>query len=149
MADTRIQLEVENWIRTQWLPQKYCQAFKPCRLRLNTGGFFDFDAVSVDGLVVANISTSSSLTSSGNNAVAKIQKLRADMLFLLMAPARTRLIVLSEQDMFDLCVKEKKNGRVPVEIEFDHAEIPDYFKRLLIKAKRLASDEVTPKKASI
>lgn len=144
MADTRIQLEIENWIRTKWLPQKYHQEFKARSLRLNNGGTFNFDAVSADGLVVANISTSGSLTSGGKNASAKIQKLRSDMLFLIMVPTKTRLIVLSEKDMLELCLREKKKGRVPNEIEFLHAEIPEYLVRMLVDAKRIAAQEVTP-----
>jgi hypothetical protein len=147
MADSRIQLEIENWIRMQWLPPKYGQPFIPCRLRLNTGGFFDFDAVSSDGLIVANISTSSALTARNKPGIAKMQKLRSDILFLLMVEAKTRLIILSEKDMFDQCLREKKAGRIPQEIEFVNAEIPESLKDRLTEAKLIASQEVTPVKS--
>lgn len=146
MADSRIQLEIENWIRMKCLPQQFGQPFTPHRLKLISGGYFNFDAVSADGSIVANISTSSSKTAGGNQAAAKIQKLRADMLFLTLIPAKTHLIVLSEEDMFALCLKEKKSGRVPEEIEFILAVIPDDLKNLLAEAKRIAAREVTPEK---
>lgn len=146
MADSRIQLEIENWVRTYWLPEKHGQKFTPSRLALSTGGKFDFDAVSADGSIVANISTSSALTARNKPGVAKIQKLRADMLFLLMVEAKTRLIILTEIDMYDRCLREKAAGRIPHQIEFVHAEIPDDLKNRLLAAKQIASQEVTPKK---
>ena len=72
MADTRVQLEVEDWVRREWLPLKYNQKFSRERLRLTAGGVFDFDAVSSDNTIVANISTSSGITSGGRNPAAKI-----------------------------------------------------------------------------
>src|SRR3989344_9497502 len=103
MADTRIQLEVEDWIRREWLPQKYGQSFRRERLRLDAGGFFDFDAVSADNFIVISISTSSASTAGGKGGAGKLQKLRADMLFLGMAEAQKRIIVLTERDMYQLC----------------------------------------------
>jgi len=68
------------------------------------------------------------------------------MLFLLMVQADKRIIILSEKDMCDYLIKEKDNGRVPLEIEFVHAPIPEDLKKLLIAAKMIASQEVSPKK---
>ncbi len=134
MADSSIQLEIEKWIRTNWLPQKYGQPFNPRQLKLKPGGGFIFDAVSEDGAIVALISTSSARTAGGKFGAGKMQKLRADMLFLLLAPAQMRLIVLSEPDMFKLCRQEKKVGRVPEEIEFVLAEIPEELRQRLAGA---------------
>ena len=145
MADTRVQLEVEDWVRREWLPTKFNQQFRRERLRLSAGGVFDFDAVSSDNTIVANISTSSGITSGGKNPSGKIQKLRADMLFLLMVKAEKRLIVLTEKGMYDLCLKEKSNGRVPLEIEFVLVEIPEMLAASLHNAKSIASKEVSPR----
>jgi len=146
MADSRIQLEIEKWVRTYWLPEKYAQEFTPRSLTLSPGGKFDFDAVSSDGSIVGNISTSSALTARNKPGVAKMQKLRADMLFLLMVEAKTRLIILTERDMYDRCLREKEAGRIPQEIKFIHVEIPDDLKRRLTESKLIASQEVTPVK---
>jgi len=143
MADTRVQLEAEDWVRCEWLPRQFNQQFRRERLRLTAGGVFDFDAVSADDSIVANISTSSGVTAGGKNPAAKIQKLRADMLFLLMIQAKKRLIILTEKDMYELCRKEKVNGRVPNEIDFLLAELPDALAAALREAKRKASDEVS------
>ena len=82
MADTRIQLEVEDWVRRNWMASHFGMKFSRERLPIRSGGVFDFDAVSEDRSVVATISTSGSKTSGGKHAVGKILKLRSDMLFL-------------------------------------------------------------------
>lgn len=148
MADSTIQVTIEKWVRENWLPAHYDgQVFRKLHVELNTEarGKFEFDAVSQDKSIIANISTSNATTSGGNPASAKMQKLRSDMLFLLMASARKKLVVLTEQDMFDLCEKEKSNGRIPDEIEFVYANgMPENLQKLLIEAKRIAAREVTP-----
>jgi len=125
MADTRVQLEVEDWVRRNWMPTEYGSNFSRERLPLRSGGVFDFDAVSNDHSIVATISTSGSKTSGGKNAVGKLLKLRSDMLFLTLVEAKRRMIVLTEQDMYEQCKKEVAGGRVPKEIEFACAAIPD------------------------
>lgn len=144
MANSRYQLEVEQYLRVQYLPKKFGQDFHPARLMLSTGGTFDFDAVRVDGNVVVNISTSTGRTASGNFASGKVQKIRADMLFLLMAQARQRIILLTEEDMYQIFLSEKEKGRVPQKIEFLRAEIPAEIADPLKVARKLASDEVSP-----
>lgn len=100
MADTRAQLEVEDWIREKWMPRQFACAFYRNRLLLTCGGVFDFDAVSQDRKIAACISRSGGKTATGKHAVGKVLKLRSDMLFLLLAkePER-RIIVLTEPDM--------------------------------------------------
>lgn len=144
MADSRVQLQVEDWVRREWLPGQFNQYFRRERLCLTAGGFFDFDAVSVDNTIVANISTGSGITAGGKSPAGKLQKLRADMMFLLMAQATKRLIVLTEKDMYELCRKEKLNGRVPEEIDFLLAELPVVLAMALKEAKKKASAEVSP-----
>lgn len=111
------------------------------RMSLRSGGVFDFDAVSEDHSIVATISTSGSRTSAGKYAVGKMLKLRSDMLFLTMVAAKRRVIVLTERDMCDQCEHEATGGRVPPEIEFACATIPDELRTRLIAARRRASEE--------
>lgn len=144
MADSRIQLEIEDWIRMQWLPVKFGQRFEMRHFRLKTGGFFDFDAVSVDEKIVANISTGGAFTARNKLGSGKMNKLRSDMLFLLMAEAETRLIVLTEEDMYRRWQNEKVNGRTPPEIQFVLVDLPEELRQKLLRAKKIASDEVTP-----
>jgi|SRR5579859_624351 len=145
MADTRVQLEVEDWVRKNWMPTAYGKKFRRERLKLRSGGMFDFDAVCEDDEIIATISTSSALTSGGRHGVGKMMKLRSDMLFLVMAAAERRIVVLTEPDMYQRCLAEAKSGRVPPEIEFALAEIPDDLRSKLSKAKDESSKEVSPK----
>lgn len=111
LADTRIQLEVEDWVRRNCMPTHFGKRFSRERLPLRSGGVFDFDAVSDDHSIVATISTSGAKTRGGKHAVGKILKLRSDMLFLAMAEASRRVIVLTERDMFEQCGREAAGGR--------------------------------------
>src|SRR5258708_3885581 len=141
MADTRVQLEVEDWVRRHWMAPHFSMKFSRERLPLRSGGVFDFDAVSEDQSVVATISTSGAKTSGGKNAVGKILKLRSDILFLTMVQAKRRIVILTERDMCDQCEKEAAGGRVPPEIEFVCAIIPDELRVRLVTARLKASGE--------
>jgi hypothetical protein len=145
MADTRVQVEVEDWVRKEWMSGQFGCVFYRERLSLTSGGVFDFDAVSQDRRIAACISTSGGKTASGKNAVGKLLKLRSDMLFLLLAKEpEKRIIVLTEPDMFEVCAKEKAGGRVPQQIEFVLADLPDELRKKLTQARKNASKEVSP-----
>jgi hypothetical protein len=125
---------------------KFGQTFRRERVRLSSGGVFDFDAVSTDDTVVASISTSGGKTSSGKLGVGKLHKLRSDMLFLMLAEAKRRLMILTEPDMLELCEKERQGGRVPPGIEYFLAELPHDLARRLRDARDVASREVQPRR---
>jgi hypothetical protein len=147
MADTRVQLEIEDWVREFWMAERFGRPFFRNRIKLSSGGYFDFDAVSEDKTIAACISTSGAQTSSGKNAVGKMMKLRSDMLFLMMAEGLTqRLMILTDETMHVCCEKEMRGGRVPREITFVHAEIPEALRTKLLSARQLAAREVMPEK---
>ena len=146
MADTRVQVEVEDWVRREWMPLKFGQRFRRERVSLSSGGVFDFDAVSEDDTIVASISTSGAATSGGRLGVGKLMKMRSDMLFLLLATAERRVMVLTEEDMYQACLKERDNGRVPPNIEFLRADIPPDLQERLAHSRSIASSEVQPRK---
>jgi hypothetical protein len=68
-------------------------------------------------------------------------KIRSDMLFLTMVQAKQRIVVLTEQDMYEQCLKEEEGGRVPQEIEFAHAPLPEKLNARLMTARQKASVE--------
>lgn len=145
MADTRVQLEVEDWVRQQWMPQHFGVSFYRERLKIRSGGVFDFDAVSADKSIVATISTSGARTSGGKYAVGKILKIRSDILFLTMVDAKCRVMVLTERDMYERCLKEAQGGRVPPEIEFAFAPLCTEINTRLLAARQACSIEITGK----
>ena len=117
VADTRCQVECEDWIRREWMPTVFGQPFYRERVQLTSGGVFDFDAVSADRTIIASISTSGSRTAPGKHATGKMMKLRSDILYLLMTNAARRLVILCEKDMYERCKREVGAGRLPKEIE--------------------------------
>jgi len=141
LADTRVQLEVEDWVRREWMPNRLGVRFSRERVALSSGGVFDADAVSLDSKIVATISTSGAKTSGGKYAVGKMLKIRSDMFFLLLAQAERRLVILTERDMYDQCLKEVAGGRIPKSIEFLHAELPSELEARPVASRTTASGE--------
>lgn len=145
MADTRVQVEVEDWVRRQWLPSQLNQQFFRERVQLSSGGVFDYDAVSADKRTIVSISTSGSIMSSGRQGTGKMHKIRADMFFMLLTQNVDRkIMVFTEKDMFERCMAEVAAGRAPKEIEFMYAEIPDVLKVKLVESRDKAAREVKP-----
>lgn len=143
MADTRVQIEVEDWVRRNWLSRKYGQEFHRERVALEWGGVFDFDAVTSDQSIIAAISTSAGKTASGRLAVGQLMKMRSDVLFLLHAKTQRRVMVFTEPDMFQVAQQEREAGRLPDSVEFTRAEIPLELEIRLREARKKASEEVT------
>lgn len=149
MADTRVQTEVEDWVRDTWLQKEFGQAFYRKRLKLSAGGVFDFDGVSADETIIASISTSRAVTSGGKTGVGKLHKLRSDMLFLVMVETVSkRLIVVTEDDMLELLRREQRSGRVPSSVQFLRAEVPMELDLRLRASREVASEEVRPRRSS-
>jgi len=123
------------------MPLRFGQQFFRERVRLSSGGVCDFDAVSGDREIAAAISTGGALTAGGKYAVGKMMKIRADMYFLLLAVVERRLVILTEKDMYERCKQDAQAGRVPVSIEFMHAEIPAELEAKLRDSRGRASDE--------
>jgi hypothetical protein len=145
MANTKAQVEAERWIVTEYLPMQFNQQFKEKPTDLTWGGKFKFDAVSKDGKIIANISTSTARTAQGKQAIGKFQKIKSDTLYLLHANSATkRLQIFTEKDMREHFIREKESGRFPPEVDLIHVELPDKLKQKLQKARQLASKEVTP-----
>ena len=147
MAETKTQLEIEDWIQREWLSGKFRQRFIKDTVRLTSGGMFEFDAVSVDESIVACISTSGLTTSGGKPGSGKRHKIRSDLFFLLLTPSsKQRLMVFTEQDMYEFWLKEQKNGRVPRDIQFLIAAIPMELREKLSHAKAKSAEEVSGKR---
>jgi hypothetical protein len=147
MASSRIQLVVEAWLRENWMPGRFGQAFYSKRLMLTTGGHFNFDAVSQDEAIVASISTSAAKTATGKPGSGKLLKLRSDMLFLLLVSGpKRKFIILTDETMHATCLAEANRKRVPMGVEFLLAEIPSALQEHLVKARAVAAKEVTGEK---
>ncbi len=71
-----------------------------------------------------------------------MNKIRSDILFLLLAKADRKLVVFTERDMYEWWNREDARGRVPGGIEFKLVEIPEDLRAKLEKAQREASREM-------
>jgi hypothetical protein len=124
MADSTIALkDVENWIRREFLPQKYHQAFAKRKLGVQSGGEFECDAVSEDGKIVCFISTSVSTTAGENPGLGKIREVAFWAVSLSEKPD-TIVFACTEKSMVELIKKEQALGR-----------FPKHIKLLLVKVK--------------
>jgi hypothetical protein len=144
MADSRCQPDVEVWIREVWLPERFGQAFAKKRLRLQSGGLFEFDAVSADDRVAVSISACGGVTTGGNKATSKMHKIRSDILFLLLADVAQRIVVFSCPKMHALCEAELRGGRLPGTAEILLAQLPAEMEAALASARLVAAREVSP-----
>ena len=129
----------------------YGQPFSKRKLRLAWGGLFEFDGVSTDGKIVVCVSTSISRTASGGQAVGKIQKIRADTLYLLnVLDAELRVLAFTDRGMMEYFQSESRAGRFPPnsEVELRFVPLPKSLSERLHEATQRASIEVSPRVAS-
>ena len=144
MADSKSHRSAEVWVRENWLPITFAQAFTKRRLDLISGGQFEFDGVSADRTVAVCVSTNGGVRATGGKASTKLHKIRSDALFLLLATVERRVIVLTDRAMFDLCLVEVKNGRFPLNVELLLADLPPEINADLAASRALAAAEVMP-----
>ncbi|HEX8694696.1 MAG TPA: hypothetical protein VF746_19885 [Longimicrobium sp.] len=145
MADTTYQRDIERWVRDVWLTAKFAQSFDRRDVPLGDCGKYRFAAVSEDREIIALISTSESKMASGKRGVGKMLRIRAGVLFLIMARAHQRLVLLTERDMYEACLREKDRCRFPDNVEFHHVPLPPDLVEQLNRGRRRSSDEVRPR----
>jgi len=134
MADSTIATkEVENWIRSEFLPKKYHQAFAKRKLGVQSGGEFECDAVSEDGKIVCLISTSPGKTTDGKSDADVLGKIREKALWTISLNEKPETIVfaITDKSMVELIKQEKENGRFPKHIKTLLVKLPaDLEKKL-------------------
>ena len=120
MADSSIATkEVENWIRSEFLSNKYHQAFAKRKLGVQSGAEIEFDAVSEDGTIICIISTSPVKTADGQFDPDALANVREKTLWTISLNEKPETIVFAGTDksMLELVKKEKDNGRFPKQIK--------------------------------
>ena len=146
MADSTIALkDVENWIRNEFLPKKYYQAFSKQKLGVQSGGEFECDAVSEDGKIVCFISTSPSKTTVGKSDVDALGKIRENALWALSLNEKPETIVFAftDKSMVELIKQEKENERFPKTIKTLWVKLPTELEKKLAEMKKKAAEEVS------
>ena len=118
--------DVENWIRSEFLPKKYHQAFAKRKLGVQSGGEFECDAVSEDGKIVCFISTSPVKTADGQFDTGALANVREKALWTISLNEKPETIVFActDKSMLELVKKEKENGRFPKQIKTLLVKLP-------------------------
>jgi hypothetical protein len=120
MANTsKATKDVEDWIRNEFLPKKYHQAFAKRKLGVQSGAEIEFDAVSEDGTIVCIISTSPVKTADGQFDTGVLANVREKALWTISLNEKPETIVFvcTDKSMLELVKKEKDNGRFPKQIK--------------------------------
>jgi hypothetical protein len=112
--------EVEKFVRAE-LAKNYRQPFTKKFLALQPGGKHEFDAVSEDGSIVASIKAHSGLTSGGK--LPSILACIAELYYLTLADAPTRLLVLTNPQFFEI-FKRKTLGAVTGGVSIELIPLP-------------------------
>jgi hypothetical protein len=144
MADSSIATkDVENWIRSEFLPKKYHQAFAKRKLGVQSGGEFECDAVSEDGNIVCFISTSSSKTAGEKPGADTLAKIRKDAFWAGSLSEKPQEIVFAftDKSMVELIKQEKENGRFPKHIKTLLVKLPAELEAKLADMKKKAAEE--------
>ncbi len=143
MANTSAQKRAAEWVRNNWLNDRFGKPFEKKAYRLDTGAEIKFSAVNQEGDIIAFISTSTPLVPNGSIGSGKMSKIRADALFLSMLKGDLqRLLIYTDQNMANLVEGEHRAGRLPKNISVLHAPLPDNIQHEVSTSRMKASQEL-------
>lgn len=143
MANTRLLTEqVEHFVR-ETLANEHGQPFGKRMLPLPSGGRHEFDAVSADGMVVASVKSSSGRTASGRHPAGKVNSAVAELYFLSLVPAPTRLLILTTPAFHDIFMRAMV-GKIASGIQVVLVTLPASLQQQVNRVQQQASLEVTP-----
>ncbi len=102
VAEREVRIKLEDAFRVPFTSE---------RLVLSTGGDHEFDAVSQDKQVVCSIKTHSGITSGGKNPAAKVQSAVAELYYLSLVDAPTRVLVLTDPQFYSIMKSQIEDKR--------------------------------------
>lgn len=143
MADTTyLRYAVEPYIRER-LAERFKQSFAPKPVHLITGGKHEFDAVSADDSIIVGIKAASGMTSGGRVPSGKLNNAIAELYYLSLVAAPTRILVLTTPTFYALMIKKVKGALAPG-IAIECIELPNEMQIEVDKVVKAASAEVSP-----
>lgn len=141
MADTTyLKYAVEEYVRGR-LAEEYGVPFASRILTLSTGGTHEFDAVSEDGAVVTSIKAAGGKTSGGRLPSGKVKSAVAELYYLCLVPAPTRMLVLVSREFHEI-LSRCLEGRLAPGIALKLIELPEEMQSEVDRIRRVASLEV-------
>ena len=144
MADTRyIRVKVEPYLR-RWLSKK-CRGmqFFETKIKLSTGGYHKFDAVTKDVAIIAAFVCNRAKTATGKENTGGVRKALNDLQFLNLLPAFIRrFFVFTDKEFLRLI--RKRGRRVGTRgIKFLHCKLPENLASGLESVLNLSRREQT------
>jgi hypothetical protein len=147
MANTAyLRYTVEPWVR-EHLAVRFGQPFSSEVLGLSPSGRHEFDAVSADRQIVVSIKTNSGLTSGGNKPTGKIMTCLAELYYLSLVDAPTRILLLTNPEFHGIFVAELR-GAVAEGIAIELLALPTEMQVEVDKVTSRASREMTKEKVA-
>jgi hypothetical protein len=143
VANTRyLTIQVEDYVR-QRLEDVHGSTFSKQMLPLNTGGSHEFDAVSDDGRIVASIKAASGRTKTGKYPSGKVNGCLAELYYLSLVDATTRILILTAPGFHEILVK-KVEGALAPGISIELIQLPSGMQVDVDRVVAEASREVSP-----
>jgi len=142
MADTTfLKKVVEPYVR-KILAKEYAISFESKVLTLHSGGTHEFDAVSADLRIIGAIKTAGGKTATGRNPSGKIKDALAELYFLTLVSAPTRILILTSPAFYEI-MNRFLRGRIAAGLDLKLIELPDDIQKEVKEIKRKASEEVS------
>ena len=74
MADTRTQVRVEDWVRREWMPERYGQRFSRERVALTSGEYLFEELIALSSQVIHFPENPARFKVRGDRARAKLRR---------------------------------------------------------------------------
>ncbi len=143
LANTKyLKTVVEQYVR-HVMTERHGQAFTAVFLPLRPGGKHEFDAVSRDRSIVVSVNSASGLTSDGRVPSGKIKDCLAELYFLSLVEAPTRILVLTTPAFHDIFAKMTV-GKIVEGVVVECVPLPPEMQEEVDLVVGLASAEVSP-----
>lgn len=147
MADTRVlKNQVEPYVRKQLeekFGQPFAKQFLPVGQRADgSQATHEFDAVSIDGRIVAGIKSSSGKTSGGRRPSGKIAAAYKELYFLSLVKAERRILVLTDPEFYRI-LESDCDGKLATGLELMLIPLPPELEKRVQAMREVASQEMS------
>lgn len=148
MANTNlIKSKIHPYVRS-WLKNQYGVEFGKNALPLrDCEGKHEFDAVSSNGKIVAEIKSASGWTSGGKHPSGKRASAFEQLYFLSLAKADTKLLIITDAEFFEI-MKARTAGIIPADIILVKCTLPAHLAEMVHSITSEASKEIDRGKKS-
>jgi hypothetical protein len=136
-----IKSKIHPYVRT-WLKDQYSIEFGKNALPLrDCKGKHEFDAVSSNGKIVAEIKTASGWTSGGKHPSGKRASAFEQLYFLSLVKADIKLLIITDAEFLEI-MKARTTGIVPADIKLMKCPLPPHLAEIVHSITSEASKEI-------